>query len=63
MSRIDPFKANIVVKQVTSPVASDPWEIHETLLMVRNMIEERDNPSAAPPSLTVSANSSLVRPQ
>ena len=27
-------KANIVVKPVASPIASDPWEIHETSLML-----------------------------
>ena len=27
-------KANVVVKQVASPVTVDPWEIHETSLML-----------------------------
>ena len=33
MTRAD-VKSQIVVKQVASPVTSDPWEIHETSFML-----------------------------
>ena len=51
-------KANIVVKRVASPVTSDPWETHETSLMLM----ECNDPSFTLSSLTVLAASSLARP-